>query len=188
MDQNPTPPSSSDTPNPPTPQVPVTPPTPEVPPATTPPSAPSVVPPVTEPSPQPIIPSTPPATEPAISTPATPAVAAAPTEHQAPPSSLPPTSHKKTIAVAAAGISVILVVVGVYAMTKENFNTQTKQEAATSSVAQPQQATTTEPTASPTPSDPVEQAIGAADTALMNADEEASLADQGLNATPATLE
>lgn len=185
MDQNPTPPSSSDTPNAQNPQAPVAPSAPEVPPVI-PPSVPPVAPPPADlPVPQPATPA--PVTEPSVNTPATP-VATASTEHQTPPSSLPPASHKKTIAVAAAGISVILVVVGVYAMTKENFNTQTKQEAASNAVAQPQQIANTEPTASPTPSDPVEQAIGAADTALMNADEEASMADQGLNATPAALE
>ena len=106
--------------------------------------------------------------------------------HDNPVGSMPKASNKKTIAVAAAGISVILVVLGVYAMTKENFNTQTKQEAASKITTQ--KPTPSVPTLTPTPSDVVEQDLGAIENALKNIDQEASMADQGLSATPPDLQ
>ncbi len=99
---------------------------------------------------------------------------------------MPKTNNKKTIAVAAAGISVILVILGVSAMTKDNFNTQTKQEAALKTTTT-QNAVTALPTVTPTPSDVVEQNLGNVDATLKNVDKEASMADQGLSATPADL-
>ncbi|MEN9406941.1 MAG: hypothetical protein RLZZ455_157 [Candidatus Parcubacteria bacterium] len=192
MDQNQNPPAAhTDTPapsTPPTPPVTETPATPQ-----------SVTPPVSE-TPAPITPPAPvvPQTPETPATPVPPAAPAAPTapastdhdtahqaseNHQTPPS-IPPSSHKKTIAVAAAGVSVILVVLGVYAMSKDNFNTQTKQEAAMQYTAPTQAA----PTLSPTPSDVVDQDLSSVEAALKNADAETAVAEQELSATPVELQ
>lgn len=133
--------------------------------------------PVTAPAPQadpiPTPPSTPPPSQPQP-------------EHSSGGGSMPKGSNKKTIAVAAAGISVMLVVLGVYAMSQESFNTQSKQEAASKTVVQ--KPTPSVPTLTPTPSDVVEQDLGAIENELKNADKEASMADQGLSATPPDLQ
>ncbi|MBI2443447.1 MAG: hypothetical protein HYV40_06105 [Candidatus Levybacteria bacterium] len=100
--------------------------------------------------------------------------------------SLPSANNKKTVAVAAAGISVILVILGVYAMTKDSFNTQTQQQAASN--APTQAVVTTAPTLTPTPSDPVEQNLNAVDTDLKSVDSDTSQVDQSLQATPPALE
>lgn len=182
MDQNQEPPKVSDTPQPQSPmppspvEQPVTPtsPTPDPVVPTSTPAAPV--------SPQPTTPTIP--DGPTIPAPSTETPVTASNDSHSSASSLPPSSHKKTIAVAAAGISVLLVILGVYAMSKDNFNTQTKQEAAVPS----QAPTSSVPTLTPTPSDIVDQDLSGVEAALKNADAEAAVADQGLSATPADLQ
>jgi hypothetical protein len=79
---------------------------------------------------------------------------------------------------------VILVVLGVYAMSKDNFNTQTKQEAAMQYAAPTQSV----PTLTPTPSDVVDQDLSGVEAALKNADAETAAAEQELSATPVELQ
>jgi hypothetical protein len=93
-------------------------------------------------------------------------------------------NNKKTIAVAAAGVSMILIILGVFAMTRDGFTTQTKQEAA----APAREVVNTVPSLTPTPSDVVEQDLGSVSTDLKSVDQESSMADQGLSATPADLQ
>jgi hypothetical protein len=98
------------------------------------------------------------------------------------------TNNKKTVAIAAAGISAILVILGVYAMTRENFKTNTNQYAAPNNATSGSQAAK-KPTVTPkeVSSDPVDKSLDAVDLELKKADADTKTIDQTLQATPDPL-